>query len=207
MPPVRPRLLVSVALLALPALSGCSTLASVRGGPVVEARNDTPYGGGEVSADVHIDVGPGGAWESEEAAEQLSVRYGPVGGAYLRATGLGAGTGGRAGFFAGGTSSDIVLLGSAQAQTGMHTLDGTAYYAVGGLAAFTFGFAVDRPEGDALARCRSATYVTFGAQGSFDYLTQPETFVPGAGLMIGVAGLDDAGSEAFRRSPADDCPE
>jgi hypothetical protein len=206
MPAVR-SLRLTAPLLALVGLSaGCKSIAGVRAGPAISAHEETPYGGAEADVDVHLDLGEGADWSSEAKAEELALRYGPMGGGYVRGTGLGFGTGGRAGFSLGGTSTDILVLGSGAAQTGMQTLGGTAYFAVGAIGVFNFGIAVDEPEGDALARCRSTTYLTFGAQGGFDYLTAPETFIPTAGLTIGIMGLDDREAAPAPGKAGDDCP-
>lgn len=199
---------LTVPLLGLLGLTaGCKSIAGVRAGPAISAYEETPYGGAGADVDVHVDLGEGADWSSPAKAEELTLRYGPMGGGYVRGTGLGFATGGRAGFGVGGTSTDLLFLGSGAAQTGMQTLDGTAYYAVGAVGLFNFGIAVDQPEGEAaLARCRSVTYLTFGAQGGFDYLTAPETFVPTAALTIGIMGLDDRDAAPAPGKAGDDCP-
>lgn len=205
MPAVTSPRLVSLAVAATLLSTGCNVIGRAQGGPVVAAANDTPYGGAEGSADVFVDLAASA--DSAEPPPETATRVGVAGGAYVRPTGLGFGVGGRAGAFAGSTNADTLLLGSVQAEGGMQTYDGTAYGAVGGVGALTFGVRVARRyDAEATLLCRSLTYLTFTAQGQVDYLPSVDVPIPGAALLIGVAGLDDAGAPSNRARPAARCP-
>jgi len=206
---VHPRPLVfATAMSAAIAAAGCGShvIGRAQGGPAVVAANDTPYGGAEGNAEILVDLMPTGQAEGALQPE-TATRVGVAGGAYVRGTGLGFGTGGRAGAFAGATNADTMLIGSVQAAGGMSTYSGTAYGAVGGVGAFTFGVRVGKAYEAEAAFCRSLTYLTFSAQGAVDHLPGADLTVPGAALLIGVAGLDDPGAPSDRASRPDArCP-
>lgn len=207
MPAVTSPRFVSLPALTLVFLAGCNVIGRAQGGPAVVAANDTPYGGAEGNADVLVDLMASSDPDAPEPRDETATRVGIASGAYVRGTGLGFGVGGRAGAFAGATNADTLLLGSLQAEGGMQTYEGAAYGAVGGVGGVTFGVRVDRSYDDkAEVLCRSLTYLTFTAQGIVDYLPSVDVPVPGAALLIGVAGLEDAGAPSDKARPAARCP-
>lgn len=188
-------------------MSGCNVIARAQGGPVVVAANDTPYGGAEANADFFVDMAAGAEALSGQEPPETARRVGVVGGAHVRGTGLGFGVGARTGVFAGSTNADTLILGSLQADGGLQTYEGDAYGAVGGVGGLTFGVRVSKTyDSGAAILCRSLTYLTFTAQGLVDYLPSAGITVPGAALLIGVAGLDDAGAPSDRARPEARCP-
>jgi hypothetical protein len=213
------RFCVSVALLLL--ATGCNTLGHAQAGPVfaastveaatADAERPTSYAvGGEANAAIDVDIAAGAEWLNAQPQPDHASRFGMTFGGYARGTSDGFGIGARPGVFLAGTNTDWTGRIGAAADLGAASLDGHPYGAVGLTGSLGFGFTVSKTyDANAWFYCRSLTYLTFTAIGSFQRLPDgPEQGVNvwSTGLLVGVTALSDGGAPSDAANATTRCP-
>lgn len=202
-------------------LSGCNVVGHAQLGPVFASSQvdlsspdvEAPRrlsGGGELNGTLDLDVTAGSEWLEGRPPPEHASRVGPSAGVYLRGTSEGVGLGAREGVFIAGTNADWTGRLGVAVDLGFASYEGRPYGSVGLSAAATGGFTISKSyDPNARILCRSLTYLTFTLEGSYQRLPdgpQRGVDVLSAGLLVGVAGLDDAGSPGDAVHATTRCP-
>lgn len=202
-------------------LSGCNAVAHAQVGPVFAASRIDPVtpsaetprrysGGGELNGTIDLDMAAASEWLHSRPPPEHAGRVGPTATVYVRGTSEGVGLGAREGLFLAGTNADWTGRLGATVDLGFASYEGRPYGSVGLSAAATGGFTIAKSyEPNARVLCRSLTYLTFTLAGSYQRLPdgpQKGVDVLSAALLIGIAGLDDAGSPGDAVNATTRCP-
>lgn len=176
-----------------------------------EASRPARYSGGiEATGSFDLDFAAGDAFLESRPQPDHAQRLGPTEAVYLRGTSEGVGGGVRGGFFVAGTNTDWMGRIALALDGGFASYEGRPYGALGATAAVTGGFTVDKSyDPKAWWLCRSLTYLTFTLEGSYQRLPDgPEQGVDvwSAGLLVGLAALDDGGAPSDAANATTRCP-